>query len=106
MASPCSTTRATESSRPRTTRPYPVGSSSSAVSRVAAASASPVWRDQRGQGGRPQQRGVPGQHHHVAVVVALVVGEAGQGHRHGVTGAPLLDLLDELDGHARAARAR
>ena len=43
----------------------------------------------------------PGQHHHVAVVVAVVVGQAGQGHRHGVPGPPLLDLLDELDGHAR-----
>ncbi len=38
LASTCSTTRATELSRPRTTRPYPVGSLSSVVNRVAAAS--------------------------------------------------------------------
>ena len=71
------------------------------MSSVAAASATRCWCDQGGQGGRPEERGVPGQDHHVAVVVAVVVGEPGEGHRHGVPGPPLLDLLDELDGHAR-----
>ncbi len=54
-----------------------------------------------GQCGRAQQGGVPGEDHHVAVVAPLLVGQPGEGHGHGVPGAPLLDLLHELDGHAR-----
>ena len=61
----------------------------------------PVLVHEGGQGGRAEERGVPGQDHDVPVVVAVVVGETGEGHGHGVAGPPLLDLFDELDGHAR-----
>ena len=59
----------------------------------------PVLVDQLGQCGRPQKRGIAGKDDHVGVVV--VIGrQAGESNGHGVTGATLLRLLDELDGHA------
>ena len=44
----------------------------------------PVGADQRGQGARAQQRRVAGQHHDVAVVAGVLVGQPGEGHGHGV----------------------
>ena len=60
----------------------------------------PVLVDQRADGGRPQQRRVARQHEHVDAVVVIVVvegvAEGGEGDRHGVAGAALDRLLDEL----------
>ena len=59
----------------------------------------PVLVDQLGQGGSPQEGGIPGKDDHVGVVV-IIGRQAGESNGHGVTGAALLRLLDELDGHA------
>ncbi len=53
--------------------------------------------DQCGEGRGPEQRGVAGQDHHVALLVALR--EPGQPDGDGVTGPALGGLLDEFDLH-------
>ena len=60
----------------------------------------PVCAHQRGQGLRPQERGVTGEHDDVFAFV-VVIGEAGQADGQGVAGARAGELLDELDLHRR-----
>ena len=62
-------------------------------------------RDERGDRLGPQQRRVAGQHEDVAVVVEVVVGEAGEPDGDGVAGAALDVLLDELEAQAGAVLA-
>ena len=68
------------------------------MSTVAAASG-PRWRgDERGAPSSGRSSGVsPGSTTTVAVVVDVVVGEGGEADDHGVAGAPLDVLLDEVD---------